>query len=171
MPKHTDDQIAETARQIKNIGNQSAMTFDKLKNRVVVFIAEGYWRDFICLGDRFTFTKVDDFCDAWIGIPLDKLKKLFGDEDDIIKALNRAKLDPYGTKSTRQIAKETGLSQTTVQERVNGSNRSDRKVVKYTITQYTKPETAAQKIITKFGDEFAKQLCDEIILNLTIDSK
>jgi hypothetical protein len=33
------------------------------------------------------------------------------------------------------------------------------------------PETAAKKIITKFGDEFAKQLCDEIILNLTIDSK
>jgi DNA-binding NarL/FixJ family response regulator len=31
-----------------------------------------------------------------------------------------------GTKSTRQIAKETGKSKSTVHEKVSGSNRTDR---------------------------------------------
>lgn len=37
-----------------------------------------------------------------------------------------------------------------------------RQVVKYTITQYTKPETAAKKICEKFGEGFANALAEAI---------
>jgi hypothetical protein len=42
-----------------------------------------------------------------------------------------------------------------------------RKVRRYEISQYTKPETAAKKIITKFGDEFGMSQVHQVGMVLT----
>ena len=63
------------------------------------------------------------------------------------------------------IADEVGLAKSTVNDICSGkqvatqkTEQPKRKWIGYAITQYTKPETAAQKIRDTFGDEFADQL-------------
>jgi hypothetical protein len=106
-----------------------------------------------------------NYLSRWSKFDLDSLRKLFASDDEIQMLLNRVELNPDGTKSTRQIAKETGKSKSTVHRKVSRLNGTDRQVAQYNITQYTKPETAAQKIREKFGDEFAKQLAHGLSLS------
>jgi len=69
-------------------------------------------------------------------------------------------------ESIRDIAESDGVPKTTVHRRVSQSESPDtksgtenpRKRDRYEISQYTKPETAAQRIRETFGDDFAIQL-------------
>jgi len=67
-------------------------------------------------------------------------------------------------KTQREAAAELGVDRSTVSrdvcrdEVITPKMHSKREVVGYRITQYTKPETAAQKIRDIFGDHFADQL-------------
>jgi len=76
--------------------------------------------------------------------------------------------------SLREKAEELGVSHTTVRrDREVEQNRvytqkcsTPRKVAQYKISQYTKPATAAEKICTTFGDEFAEALLEELAAKL-----
>ena len=68
-------------------------------------------------------------------------------------------------KTQREIAEELGVSQRTVSDDLAEKNvrtqkpaKEPRQRIRYEITQYTKPETAARRIREVFGDEFAASL-------------
>ena len=67
-------------------------------------------------------------------------------------------------KTQQQVADEVGISRNRISEIVSEKSvytpKTDtkRKTVQYKISQYTTPETAAQKIRGTFGDEFALAL-------------
>ena len=61
------------------------------------------------------------------------------------------------------IADEVGISQKTVSNILSDKSvitekLLKREILRYTVSSYTKPETAAAKIRDKFGDEFATLL-------------
>lgn len=63
--------------------------------------------------------------------------------------------------SQRAIAERMGVSQGTVMNDVNSYNKKPiqpRDVIRYQVTSYTKPETAARKITDKFGADWAYEL-------------
>ena len=70
------------------------------------------------------------------------------------------------TDMTQQaIADEVGKAQQTVSDVLTGkqvrtpkTGKPKRKVIRYEISQYTKPETAARRIREVFGEEFAESL-------------
>jgi hypothetical protein len=150
--------IPEMARGIRNAGSDTKNNYKKLRLAMMSFVDEGYWREFDCIGEHWEFDSFAQFCDEWIQFPLEKLKKLFAGEKDVLAVINSAELNPSGDKSVRQIAEETGKSKSQAHSEVSGLNRTGRKVIQYNITQYTKPETAAAKIHEKFGADFAQQL-------------
>ena len=76
----------------------------------------------------------------------------------------------------QQIADAVGVHRNTVSSDLNQCTEKSvqtekpvqpRKVTQYTVTQYTKPETAAEKIRAKFGDDFALQLAASIQTEIT----
>jgi len=87
-------------------------------------------------------------------------------KQEIIARAEKAKELREEGKTQQQIADELGVSRRTVNSDISAENtvqtpkpaQEKRKVIQYTITQYTTPETAANKIRDKFGDEFADQL-------------
>jgi hypothetical protein len=92
----------------------------------------------------------------------------------IEEAVNKAKQKEEWTarreagESYREIAKDVGVAPNTVKNRcaintvITAKVAHPRNVIGYRITQYTKPETAADKIIEKFGADFAQQLADSL---------
>ena len=123
-----------------------------------------------------------------IGLDLDKPAKLLKDlrnpkskaRIDLEKKMaERAKQcelaykNPEG-KTNAELANDWNCSERTVIRRRNEwgdrncvrtqnlSPQEPRKVTKYSITHYTKPTTAAQKIRATFGDDFANQLAEAL---------
>ncbi len=111
--------------------------------------------------------------------PARLIKTLRGDmgEDARAQALGAVKLSraeriPKSQEpgSLRKKAEELGVSYETIRrDRALSQNRvitpkvdTPRKTVGYRITEYTKPETAAEKIRAKFGPDFARQLKDAL---------
>jgi hypothetical protein len=82
------------------------------------------------------------------------------------KAHDYKAANPNATQ--QQVAEAVGCTQGRVSQLLkNGvytpkinNPKPKRQVLQYKITQYTKPETAAKRIIEKFGDDFAQQLID-----------
>jgi predicted XRE-type DNA-binding protein len=73
------------------------------------------------------------------------------------------------TLTQQEIADQVGVSQGRVAQillektvRTEKTNNPKRVKLRYEITSYTKPETAAQKIIDIFGEEFAKNLATHL---------
>jgi predicted transcriptional regulator len=87
----------------------------------------------------------------------------------IIARAQKAKELREQGKTQQQIADELGVTQRTVstdleENRVITPKTSKpRKVIGYRITEYTKPETAAQKLIDTFGDKWCSELVKELI--------
>jgi predicted transcriptional regulator len=73
------------------------------------------------------------------------------------------------TLTQQEIADQVGVSQQRVAQiiqektvRTEKTCKPKRAKLRYEITSYTKPETAAQKIIDTFGEEFAKNLATHL---------
>jgi hypothetical protein len=73
------------------------------------------------------------------------------------------------TLTQQEIADQVGVSQRRVGQILEEktvitekTSKPKRDVKGYRITSYTKPETAAQKIIDIFGEEFAKNLATHL---------
>jgi len=86
-------------------------------------------------------------------------------KSEIIARAEKAKALREEGKTQQAIADELGVDQKTVSRDLGNNTvytpevpKERRKVIQYKISQYTTPETAAQKIRAKFGDDFAQQL-------------
>lgn len=91
-------------------------------------------------------------------------KKKSSKRDEILRRAEKVRELRDQNKTQQAIADELGVSQPTIANDLSENGvytpKTDkpRKVIQYKISQYTKPETAAEKIHAKFGPEFAQAL-------------
>ena len=80
---------------------------------------------------------------------------------DVVQMINREVLNAEG-KSVRQVAEETGLSKSAVNERLSGLVRTRKGKPQVNLQPGSNPATAAERIREKLGDEFANKLRDAL---------
>jgi predicted transcriptional regulator len=92
-------------------------------------------------------------------------KEIRSKREEIAARQEKAKELREEGKTQREIAEELGVSQRTVSDDLAEKNvrtqkpaKEPRQRIRYEISQYTKPETAARRIREVFGDEFAASL-------------
>ena len=90
-------------------------------------------------------------------------------QDEIFIRRGKARALQEQGLTQREIAEELGVSRPTIASdlseksvRTEKTDKAKRKVKRYEISQYTKPETAANKIIATFGGGFAADLANAI---------
>jgi hypothetical protein len=142
--------------------------------------------------DRYRLKNAGEFFE-WIGVTglnLDNPARLIatlrgGDSDQVKKQIGvklyevrREKVQELKTQdptlTQQEIADQVGVSQQRVAQIIQEKTvitektcKPKREIKGYRITSYTKPETAAQKIIDIFGEEFSRQLLEQIKILLT----
>jgi len=168
--------VEDLALTAKSAGKGGEHNIYMLRCSVDDFIAPGYWMDFPAIRDRWVFDDFSRFCNEWLRMPEDSLRKLFRGDPVAMAILNEAKLKRTVSRkqaedwaarveageSFREIGREEGVAHTTVVRQVVRKNSLDNKNAppkpsrtQYKISQYTTPETAAMKIREKFGDDWA----------------
>lgn len=132
----------------------------------------------------FTYESRDEFLQDMVLIDFDLTERSLNDivtalrRGDKVKLSKREEVDLRTQKAKelrsqgltqQQIADQLGVSQQRVGQNLQENrvytqktSKPPRKVVQYKISQYTTPDTAAQKIRDKFGDEFADALADAL---------
>ena len=140
--------VEDLALTAKSAGKGGEHNIYMLRCSVDDFIAPGYWMDFPAIRDRWVFDDFSRFCNEWLRMPEDSLRKLFRGDPVAMAILNEAKLKRTVSRkqaedwaarveageSFREIGREEGVPKSTVQAQVSGLDRSDRESQ---ISQYT----------------------------------
>ena len=99
-------------------------------------------------------------------------KKRSSKKAEIIKRAEEAKRLRDQGMTQREIAERLGVTDRTIRDDLKAAEKTvmteissaSRQRITYQITNYTKPTTAAEKIRATFGDEWARELADSLLL-------
>ena len=113
------------AKGLHNVSTETYMGLESMRAGMEHFVAPGYWRKFKAIGDEWEFFTFADFCKEWMRFPLDALRRVFHDDDEIraiiaeqvgnekVYLAEAVKDKVAEGKTQRQVADEVGVCQAT----------------------------------------------------------
>ena len=94
MNKEEAVKVEAMAKSMHNVSTETYMGLESIRAGIMNFVAPGYWKSFYVFGKTRDYATFSDFCDQWMHFPLEKLYRVYHDDEELKRVLDEACGEP-----------------------------------------------------------------------------